>query len=111
MVEKPILSSPFGNTLTFAVDQRVRRLDEIRAGDLVAIGYYMSLATEIREPTDEERESPLTVLEGAATAPPGTAPGAGGLRQIKAVVTVEGIDRVAETAMLRGPLGGVLTVR
>jgi hypothetical protein len=105
------LTGPLGNTLTFAVDRRVRRLDEIQAGDMVAIDYYMSLATEIREPTPEEKESPLTVLAGGATAPPGTAPAAGGLRQIKAVVTVEGIDRIAETATLRGPLGGVLTVR
>jgi len=68
------------------------------------------LASEIREPTAEEKENPLTVLEGAVKAPPDTAPAAGGLRQIKAVVTVEDIDRSAEMVTLKGPLGNILRV-
>ena len=39
-----------------------------------------------------------------------TAPAGGGLRRIKAVVTVEAIDRSAEKVTLKGPLGNTLTV-
>ena len=54
---------------------------------------------------------PITVLEVAAKAPPDTAPAADGLRQIKAVVTVEGIDRPAEMVTLKGPLGNTITIK
>lgn len=105
------LRGPRGNVLTLDVDERVRRLHEIEAGDHVTAGYYVSLATEIREPTPEERDAPLTVVAGAGKAPPGTSPAAGGLQRIKAVVTVEDIDRTARTATVKGPLGNYLTVQ
>lgn len=100
-----------GNVSSFTVDKRVERLNEIKAGDKVNVDYYVSLASEIREPTAEEKENPITVLEVAAKAPPDTAPSAGGLRQIKAVVTVEGIDRPAEKVTLKGPLGDTITIK
>lgn len=104
------LKGPQGGVISFTVDERVKRLNEITVGDEVTADYYVSLAWEIREPTEEEKAEPLTVVAGAAKAPPDTSPGAGGLRQIKAVVTVEGIDRSAETVWLKGPLGNYLTV-
>jgi hypothetical protein len=97
--------------LTLDVDERVKRLNEIETGDQVTAGYYVSLATEIREPTPEERDAPLIVVAGAGKAPPGTSPAGGGLQQIKAVVTIEDIDRSAETVTLKGPLGNYLTVK
>jgi len=105
------IESPGGEVTTFTVDKRVKRLNEIKKDDKIKVDYYVSLASEIREPTAEEKENPLTVLEGAAKAPPDTAPAAGGLRRIKAVVTVEDIDRSAEMVTLKGPLGNTLTVR
>ncbi|MHC4185703.1 MAG: hypothetical protein ACYSR4_07190 [Planctomycetota bacterium] len=103
------LRGPRGNAITFTADERVRRLNEIRAGDEVVADYYVyvSLATELREPTAEEKESPLTVVAGAAKAPPSLPPGVGGVSQIRAVVTVVGIDRPAQTVVVRGPLGRV----
>jgi len=105
------IKGPQGDVTTLSVDKRVERLNEIKAGDQVKVDYYVSLASEIREPTAEEKENPITVLENAAKAPPETEPAAGALRQIKAVVTVEGIDRTAEMVTLKGPLGNYLTVR
>jgi hypothetical protein len=105
------LRGPRGNAITFTADERVRRLNEIRAGDEVVADYYVSLATELREPTAEEKESPLTVVAGAAKAPPSLPPGVGGVSQIRAVVTVVGIDRPAQTVVVRGPLGRYAAVR
>ena len=92
------------------VDERVKRLDEFKVGDKVKAEYYVSLATEIREPTAEEKETPLTVLAVAAKALPSLPPGAGGVSQIKAVVTVEDIDRTAEMVTIKGPRGKTMTV-
>ena len=96
--------------ISFTVDKKVKRLNEFKVGDKIRARYYISLATDIREPTLEEKKNPLVVLEGAGKAPPDATPAAGGLRQIRAVVTVEGIDRAAERVTLKGPRGKIVTV-
>jgi hypothetical protein len=95
---------------TVTVDKRVKRLDEINVGDKVKTEYYVSLASEIREPTAEEKEMPVTVLDTAARAPFSMPPGATAMRQIKAVMTVEEIDRAEEQVTLRLPSGESVTV-
>jgi hypothetical protein len=105
------LKGPLGNTATFTVDPSVKRFDEIKVGDFVTAEYYMAVAGELRKPTADEEKHPIVVLEGAAKAPPGTAPAAGGLRRIRVVATIEGLDRPTQTATLRGPQGNYVTVR
>lgn len=105
------LKGPLGNTITFTVDKRVKRLKEFQVGDEVSADYFMSIAYELREPTAEEKEEPLVILEETAKAPKGTSPAAGGLRQIRAVCSIEGLDRPTETVTLKGPLGRYIKVR
>ncbi len=105
------LKGPLGNSVTFIVDERVKRLNEIQVGDTVAADYYVSVAAELRPPTAEEEKQPLMILEGAGKSPPGTSPAGGGLRQIKAVCTIEGLDRPTETVTLKGPQGRYASVR
>jgi len=45
------------------VDPRVKRLNEVNVGDDVTADYYVSLAGELRAPTEEEKEHPLTILD------------------------------------------------
>ena len=105
------LKGPLGNKVTFTVDQRVKRFDEIKVGDYVSADYYISLAAEERTPPAEDANPPITALEGAANAPPGTSPAAGGWRRFKVVTTVEGLDRPTQTITVKGPLGNYLTAR
>jgi Cu/Ag efflux protein CusF len=105
------LKGPLGNTVTVKVDEQVKRLNEFKVGDHVTAEYFVAVAGELREPTAEEKASPLIVQEGAARAPQETAPAAGGLHQIKAVTTVEGIDLPTQTVTLKGPRGNYVTVR
>jgi hypothetical protein len=105
------LKGPLGNTVTFTVDQRVKRLSEVKVGDLVTAEYYVSFAAELRKPTAEEEKNPITILGVAGKAPPGTSPAGGGLRQIKVVTTIEGLDRPTQTITVKGPLGNYLTAR
>ena len=105
------LKGPLGNTATFTVDKRVKRLDEVKVGDLVRADYYIAIAAEVRKPTAEELKHPLVVLDAAGKAPPGTSPAAGGLRRFKVVTTIEGLDRPTQTVTVKGPRGNYLTAR
>lgn len=105
------LKGPLGNTVTFTVDKRVKRLNEVKVGDDITADYFLSIAADLREPTAEEEQHPITLLEGAAKAPPGTSPAAGGLRRFKVVTTVEGLDRPTKTITVKGPRGNYVTAR
>jgi hypothetical protein len=52
------LKGPLGNVVSFAVDERVQRLNEVKVGDEVTAEYYVSLAGELRTPTAEEKNIP-----------------------------------------------------
>lgn len=105
------LKGPMGNEVTFTVDERVKRFNEIKVGDLVHADYYVSVAAELRKPTAEEEKNPIVVLDATAKAPPGTSPAAGGLRRFKVVTTVEGLDRPTQSITVKGPMGHYLTTR
>jgi hypothetical protein len=105
------LKGPLGNSVTFTVDKRVKRLGEVKVGDLIRADYYVSFAAELRPPTAEEEKTPLVMLDAAGKAPPGTSPAAGGLRRFKVVTTVEGLDRPTQTITVKGPRGNLVTAR
>ncbi|HET7537528.1 MAG TPA: hypothetical protein VFJ90_13805 [Candidatus Didemnitutus sp.] len=105
------LKGQLGNEVTLTADPQIKRLNEIKVGDHVNVQYYASLAAELRTPTAEELKNPLQVVEDKAKADAGAAPAAGGYRVIKAVVTIEGLDRQASTANLKGPRGNFATVK
>lgn len=106
------LKGPLGNTVSFVVDTRVKRLDEVKVGDEVTADYYVSLAGEVRAPTAEEAAHPLTLVEGGARAPKNTSPPAAGvLRAFRVVATVTGLDLPTQSVTLQGPRGNSGTIR
>ena len=105
------VKGPLGNSVTFTVDEKVKRLDEVKVGDLIAADYYVSFAAELRKPTAEEEKHPIEALGAAGKAPPGASPAAGGLRRFKVVTTIEGLDRPTKTITVKGPMGHLVTAR
>jgi Cu/Ag efflux protein CusF len=105
------LKGPRGNKVTLEADKAVKRLDEIKPGDTVRATYYQSIAAELREPTAEEKANPLMVKEGKARTPETEAPGAGAARRVRAVATIENIDRSAQTITVKGPRGNSVTAK
>ena len=103
------LRGPEGNQFTMAVDQRVD-LSDIEQGDEVNVEFFQSVALELREPTEQEMMQPLQVLEERARAPEGTQPAGGGLRQIRAVMTVNSVDLDEWTLTATGPRGNTFTL-
>jgi lipid-binding SYLF domain-containing protein len=105
------LKDDLGHVATFTVDKRVKRLAEVQEGDEVTAAYYISVAGELRPPTEEEKQNPIEIRAGAARAPKDTEPAAGALRVIKVVTTVAGLDLPTRTVTLTGPMGNYVTIR
>ncbi len=105
------LKGPLGNSFTFTVDPRVKRLNEVKVGDLVRADYYIAMAAELRKPTKEEAKHPLEVLDAEGKAAPTEAPAGAQVRRFKVVTTIEGLDRPTRTVTVKGPRGNYLTAR
>jgi len=103
------LKGPQGNLVTVEVDNRVKRLSEFRVGDVVTAEYWTYLKAEFREPTSEERNNPLVVLAEGGRAPEGMPPSGAVGAVVKAVVTVDLINRTEGQVTIRGPRGKYMT--
>ena len=99
------LQLPSGAFVTLTAGPEVQRLDEFSVGDGITTTYVTSLAGEVRAPTEEEIENPWQELDAAAIAGLDMPPGVAGMRVIKAVCTIEGMNRVAGTVMVEDPRG------
>lgn len=96
---------PHGEYQTLVAGPDVKRFDEFQVGDAIVATYVTSLAGEVRDPTPEELENPWQELDAAAVANLDLPPGVAGMRVVKAVCTIEGMNRVAGTAMIKDPRG------
>jgi hypothetical protein len=105
------LKGPQGHLETFVVDKKVQRFNEAKVGDKVSMDYYLGVESEVRKPTAEEEQNPLVVLETAGRAGPDAPPAAHGMRRIRAVVTIEALDRSAQTVTVKGPRGKYFVAR
>jgi hypothetical protein len=105
------LKGPLGNLVTVTADPAIERLRELKVGDSVKAEYLVSVAFELREPTPEERAEPFVVLDAAGKAPAESAPAAAAARRVRAVCTIEGLDRPTETVTLKGPRGRYAAVQ
>jgi hypothetical protein len=99
-----------GEEASFYADEAVKNLPQVKAGDTLEGELGQSLVLELRAPTAEELAEGTTILEVSATAPAGEKPAGQFVRQIRALLTVEAIDKQAGTATLRGPAGNALTI-
>ena len=101
------LKGPEGRLETFVVDKKVQRFNEAKVGDKVSMDYILGYDAEVRKPTPEEERNPLVVLDTASTNTRGSGapPEAHDKRRIRAVVTIEAMDRAAQTVTVKGPRG------
>lgn len=99
------LRAPGGNIVTITAGDHIARLEDITVGDSIVTTYIASLEGELREPTEEELANPWMEVDGAAKAPEGTEPGAIVGRVIRAVCTIEGMNRMLGTVMVKDPRG------
>jgi hypothetical protein len=99
------LEGGLGNSITLTVGPDVSRFDEFKVGDLVVATYASSVSGELRAPTEAELAEPIVVLDGGAVASADMEPGAAVGRSVRAICTIEGMNRVTRTVMLKDPDG------
>ena len=105
------LADASGNQMSFRADEAVKNLPQVKVGDELVGQRMESLAIELRDATAEEQAAPASVAEMVATAEPGQKPAGLFVRQIKAVYTVESVDKPAGGGMLRDASGNTRFVK
>ena len=104
------LMGPHGNLVTVIVDDRVKRLNEVKKGDVVSAKYWSYMMAEFRDPTPDELKVPLVLLAEGGKAPEGMDPSAEVGAVVQAVVTIEIINRPNMEVTVMGPQGNFLTI-
>ena len=99
------LRGPQGNIITITAGDHIERLNDIAVGDTIITTYVAALEGELRKPTEEELANPWEEVQGAGVADENTAPGAMVGRQIRAVCTLEGMNRLLGTITVKDPRG------
>lgn len=108
---KMTLRAADGRTETFVVNKDIRRFNEAKVGDKVSMDYYLGVTAEVRKPTPDELQNPLVVLDSESKTGLDQDPAGHTTRRVRAVVTIEGLDRTAQTVTVKGPRGNRFTTR
>jgi hypothetical protein len=95
-----------GNRTTFRADEAVKNLPQVKVGDELVGELVESLAVEVRPATAEEQAAPESITGLAEVAEPGQKPAGLFARQLKALYTIESIDKAAGGGTLRDSQGG-----
>lgn len=99
-----------GELVTVKANEEVKRFDEIGVGDVISFDYYTYLKAEFREPTEEEKANPIVAMAEEGKAPEDMAPAAAIGAMVKAIVTIEILNRPQMLATVKGPNGNYLTL-
>jgi len=99
-----------GEMLTFVADEAIERFDEIAVGDVITVEYGEYMMAEFRAPTAEELAEPLVILAEGAKATKEMDPGAAVGAMMRAVVTIEAINRPYMMVIVQGPGGNYATI-
>jgi len=104
------LLGPQGELVTIKAGDAVKRFDQILVGDIITFEYWEHMLVEFREPTAEEKAQPYQVVDRGGRTPEGVDPGAVVGQLVKAVVTIEALNRPYMLATVKGPRGNFLTI-
>ena len=99
------LETPTGDVVTLASREQVVKLEDVSIGDMLVVTYLMALEGEVREPTAEEKAEPWLVVEDAGVSEEPGKPAIGAARKIRAVVTIEGMNRQSGTVTVKDSRG------
>ena len=101
------LRGPAGNTFTLQSQDKAIPLEDVKVGDSVVVTYIAAIESELRVPTAEELAAPWVELDEEAVSEDATQPGIANMRVIRAVVTVEGMNRESGTVTIKDSFGMV----
>ena len=105
-----VVRGPAGNFVTLSAREDGVDLSKIAPGDTIIADYVASIEAEVRAPTAEEEENPWVVMgEMGRTADDANMTAAGAARLVRAVCTIEAMDR-AGNVMIKDARGRMHTV-
>lgn len=93
-----------GKAMTVEASPEVKRLKEIKAGDMVVINYTQAIAVELKKAGSA---SGVSVKEDVKRAKAGEKPGISGEREVKSTVTIDAVDLKNNIVTFTGPQGNV----
>ncbi len=99
-----------GGLVTLTAGEEVERFNEIAVDDVLKFEYYTYLKAEFRAPTAEEVAEPLQMMAEGGKAPEGMDPAAVVGAVVKAVVTIEALNRPFMLATVKGPGGNYVSI-
>lgn len=99
-----------GGLVTITAGEDVERFDEIGVDDVIKFDYYTYIKAEFRDPTPEEVAEPIQMIAEAGKAPEGIDPAAVVGAVVKAVVTIEALNRPFMLATVSGPNGNYVSI-
>ena len=99
------LQGPSGDIFTINARENVVKLEDVSVGDRLVVTYLAALEGELRAPTKEELAEPWVVLEEGGMSDSPEEPGIAGARVIRAVVTIEGMNRQLGTVTIKDSRG------
>ena len=99
-----------GGLATFTAGEEVERFNEIAVDDIVQFDYYTFIKAEFREPTAEELAEPIQMVAEAGKATDDMAPAGAVGAVVKAVVTIEALNRPSMMATVSGPEGNYVSI-
>lgn len=99
-----------GGLVTITAGEDVERFDEIAVDDVIKFDYYTYMKAEFRDPTPEEVAEPVQMIAEAGKAPEGIDPAAAVGAVVKAVVTIEALNRPFMLATVSGPNGNYVSI-
>ena len=99
------LRGPQGNVVTLTAREDVVKLEDVNVGDRLVATYLAALEGELREPTEEELAEPWVELSDAGVSDDPEFRAVGEARAIRAVCTIEGMNRALGTVTIKDPRG------
>jgi len=99
-----------GGLVTMTAGEDVERFNEIAVDDVIKFDYYTYIKAEFRDPTPEEVAEPVQMIAEAGKAPEGVDPAAAVGAVVKAVVTIEALNRPFMLATVSGPNGNYVSI-
>ena len=99
-----------GGLMTVTAGEEVERFDQIAVNDIIEFDYFTYIKAEFREPTEEEKAEPVQMLVEAGKTPEEMAPAGAVGAVVKAVVTIEALNRPLMLAVVSGPGGNYVTI-
>ncbi len=94
------LIGPQGITQTLTIGPEIKRLNELSVGDTVLATYVTSVVAELREPTEAEKMQPFVEVKDQIRTAEGQIPGGAVARTIRAVCSIEGMNRITRTVTI-----------